>query len=76
MKMHLYERLQFLEIEMRMVAFSLDLASASSFQNSILEISERLKERFETLALLRCRARTMPLIGRVPEPSPVTEEEA
>ena len=75
MKMHLYERLQFLEVEMRMVAFS---KPSQCVQLSEFDLrNQRTTEReIRDLALLRCRARTMPLIGRVPEPSPVTEEEA
>jgi putative nucleotidyltransferase with HDIG domain len=76
MSMNLFERLQFLEVGAEMVASSLDSASASRFQVSTGEVSERLKERFEALALVTGRGKAIPLIDFVPEPPPVTEEEA
>jgi len=76
MSMNLFERLQFLEVGAEMVASSLDSAGESSFQVSTGEVSDRLKERFEALALVMDRGKAIPLIDFVPEPPPVTEEEA
>jgi hypothetical protein len=76
MSMNLFERLLFLEAGMEMVAANLDSEVSSSFQPSTLEISDRLKERFEALALVMDRGKTIPLIGFVLEPPPITEEEA
>jgi len=76
MSMHLYERLQFLEVGTEMVTSSLDSAAAASSQISTVEISDRLKERFEALALVKGRGNAIPLIDTVPEPPPPTEEEA
>ena len=76
MSMNLFERLQFLEVGAEMVAFSLDSANASSFRITTGEVNDRLKERFEALALVTDRGKAIPLIGFVPESPPVTEAEA
>ena len=74
MSMHLFERLLFLEAGMEMVASN--LGNAPGFQTPTLEISDRLKERFEGLALVMDSGKGVPLIGFVPQPPPVTKEEA
>ena len=74
MSMHLFERLLFLEAGMGMVASN--LGGASTFQASTVEISDRLKERFEGLALVMGSGKTIPVIDFVPQPPPVTAEEA
>jgi len=76
MSMNLFERLQFLEAGMEMVAYHLDSGAPANLQPSTVEISDRLKERFEALALVLDRGEAIPLIDFVPEPPPVTEEEA
>jgi len=76
MSMHLFERLLFLEAGMEMVASNLESEDSSSLQPSAVEISDRLKERFEGLALVMDRGKTIPLIAFVPQPPPVTREEA
>jgi putative nucleotidyltransferase with HDIG domain len=74
MSMHLFERLLFLEAGMEMVASN--LGNGSGFQTPTLEISERLKERFEGLALVMDSGETIPLIDFVPQPLPETKGEA
>jgi HAMP domain-containing protein len=74
MSMHLFERLLFLEAGMEMVASN--LGDTSGFQASTVEISHRLKERFEGLALVMDRGEAIPLIDFVPGPPPVTKEES
>jgi HAMP domain-containing protein len=74
MSMHLFERLLFLEAGMEMVASN--LGKASGFQNPAVEISERLKERFEGLALVMDSGKTIPLIDFVPQPLSETKGEA
>jgi putative nucleotidyltransferase with HDIG domain len=76
MSMNLFERLQFLEAGMEMVAYHLDSGAPASLQASTVEISDRLKERFEALALVPDRGKAIPLKDFVPEPPPVTKEEA
>ena len=74
MSMNLFERLLFLEAGMEMVTSNLD--DASGLQASTVEISDRLKERFEGMALVMDSGKTIPLIDFVPEPPPLTKEEA
>ena len=76
MSMNLYERLQFLEVGTEVMASTLDSADASSFDISRVEISDRLRERFKGLALVMEGGNAIPLIDFVPEPPPVTDEEA
>ena len=76
MSMNLFERLLFLETGMEMVAANLDSTSLASLQASTVQISDRLKERFEGLALLVGGGKAIPLINFVPEPPPVTEAQA
>ena len=76
MSMNLFERLLFLETGMEMVAANLDSTSLASLQASTVEISDRLKERFEGLAVLMGSGKAIPLINFVPEPPPVTEAQA
>ena len=75
MSMHLFERLLFLEAGMEMVASNLGSEDSSSLQASAAEISDRLKERFEALALVKDRGKAIALINFVPELPPVTAEE-
>ena len=75
MSMNLFERLLFLEAEMEMVAANLNSEDTTNLQTSPVEINDRLKERFEALALVVDRGQTIPLISFVPEPPPLTEEE-
>jgi len=74
MSMHLFERLLFLEAGMEMVASN--LGNGSSFQTPTVEIRERLKERFEGLALVMDAGKTIPLIDFVLQPLPETKEDA
>jgi putative nucleotidyltransferase with HDIG domain len=74
MSMNLFERLLFLEAGMEMVTSNLD--DASGLQASTVEMSDRLKERFEGMALVMDSGKTIPLIDFVPEPPPLTKEEA
>jgi HAMP domain-containing protein len=74
MSMHLFERLLFLEAGMEMLASN--LRDASGLQASRVEISDRLKERLEGLALVIDAGKTIALMDFVPEPPPVTKEEA
>jgi HAMP domain-containing protein len=74
MTMHLFERLLFLEAGMEMLASN--LGDGSDLQVSTVEVGDRLKERFEGLALVMDSGKTIPLIDFVPKPPPVTEEEA
>ncbi len=74
MSMNLFERLLFLEAGMEMVTSNLD--DVSGLQASTVEISDRLKERFEGMALVMDSGKTIPLIDFVPEPPPLTKEEA
>jgi putative nucleotidyltransferase with HDIG domain len=76
MSMNLFERLLFLETGLEMVAANLDSTSLVSLQASTVEISDRLKERFEGLAVLMGSGKAIPLINFVPEPPPVTEAQA
>ena len=74
MSMHLFERLLFLETGMGMVVSN--LADGSGLKTSTEEISHRLKERFDGLALVMDSGKTIPVIDFVPQPPPVTKEEA
>ena len=76
MSMNLFERLLFLETGMEMVAANLDSTSLASLQASTVKISDRLKERFEGLAVLMGSGKAVPLINFVPAPPPVTEAQA
>ena len=76
MSMHLLERLLFLEVGMEMVAANLNPTSPASFQASTVEISDRLKDRFEGLAVVLDRGTAIPLKDLVPKPPPLTGEEA
>lgn len=73
--MHLFERLQFVEVAMEMVASNLNSVSTTSYQDSAAEISGRLKERFESLAVLRDAGKSIPIIGGIPKPQLLGEAE-
>ena len=60
MGMHLLERLKFLEVGLVMVAASLDPENTASYKDSAAEISGRLQERFETLAVVTNAAKRYP----------------
>ena len=73
--MTIFERLQFLEAEIRMVVSGSEEVSASIHHAGSQELSERLSERFTALALITQSGDPKPLFGQVQDPPQLTPAE-
>ena len=63
--MAIFERLTFLEMEMRIAASNLSRGLNSAIEPSVIGIGERLEQRFKTIAFFSEANRYMPLLGHV-----------
>jgi putative nucleotidyltransferase with HDIG domain len=75
MSMNLLERLLFLEAGMGMVAHTMDSTGGSHFQLSADEVSDQLQEQFVGLAVMTEGGQSIPMLGSVSAPPPLTAEE-
>ena len=72
MGMHLFERLLFLETGMEIAASSLNEAGEDRWQETVTEISGRLKERLESLGVITEAGKPISLLGSVQNQPPLT----
>lgn len=71
--MSIYERLMFLDADMKMVASNLYTGSGAPFNLPPEGLTEELKQRFKTLAPIGEAGKSVPFLGRIedpPEPTP------
>jgi putative nucleotidyltransferase with HDIG domain len=73
--MSILERLSFLENELKVFSSSFDASRGASRHAPAEEYSERLKERFKTLALVTDSEECIPFLGHIWNPTEQSEEE-
>lgn len=75
MGMHLFERLLFLNTGLEIVASNLATQSEDSFREPVAEVSDRLKERLESLGVITKDDKPISLLGTAQSQPPLTAEQ-